>query len=93
MATGLKILALEPYFGGVHAALLDGLRRRSRHRWSLLVMPAGKWPWRMRGSALHLAAEAKSLARRAKRTSTRERRYSFEWIGLRGTLISGTSRL
>ena len=64
MATGLKILALEPYFGGVHAALLDGLRRRSRHRWVLLVMPAGKWPWRMRGSALHLAAEAKSLARR-----------------------------
>ena len=27
MATGLKILALEPYFGGVQAALLDGLRQ------------------------------------------------------------------
>ena len=64
MASGLKILALEPYFGGVHAAMLEGLRRRSRHRWVLLTMPAGKWPWRMRGAALHLAAEAKTLAHR-----------------------------
>ena len=64
VAGDLNILALEPYFGGSHAAFLEGLRAASRHRWTLLTMPARKWKWRMRGAALHLAKEAAALADR-----------------------------
>ena len=48
----LRILALEPYYGGSHRAFLDGWRRHSRHRLELLTMPARKWKWRMRGAAV-----------------------------------------
>jgi len=51
----LRILAIEPYYGGSHRAFLDGLVRASRHEWTILGMPARKWKWRMRGSALHFA--------------------------------------
>ncbi len=48
----LRVLALEPYYGGSHQAFLDGYRGHSRHRLDLLTMPARKWKWRMRGAAL-----------------------------------------
>ncbi len=48
----LRILALEPYYGGSHKAFLDGYRAQSRHRVEPLTMPAHKWKWRMRGAAL-----------------------------------------
>jgi glycosyltransferase involved in cell wall biosynthesis len=60
----LRILAIEPYFGGSHADFLDGLRAASRHQWTLLALPARKWKWRMRGAAIHFAREAEPLARR-----------------------------
>jgi len=53
----LRILAVEPYYGGSHRAFLDGLVRASRHEWTLLTMPARKWKWRMRGSALSFARQ------------------------------------
>lgn len=52
--TVLRILALEPYYGGSHRAFLDGYRDHSRHSVELLTMPARKWKWRMRGAALTL---------------------------------------
>jgi len=58
----LRILAIEPYFGGSHAAFLEGLRAASRHQWTLLTLPARKWKWRMRGAAIHFAREAAPLA-------------------------------
>jgi len=64
MAGQLRILGLEPYFGGPHADFLEGLRSRSRHEWTLLVMPARRWRWRMHGAALHLAREAAALTRK-----------------------------
>jgi len=54
----LRILALEPYFGGSHREFLLAYRENSRHDVRLLTMPARKWKWRMRGSCLHFAAEA-----------------------------------
>jgi glycosyltransferase involved in cell wall biosynthesis len=51
----LRVLAIEPYYGGSHRAFLDGLVRHSRHEWRLLTMPARKWKWRMRGAALTFA--------------------------------------
>jgi glycosyltransferase involved in cell wall biosynthesis len=58
----LRILALEPYYGGSHKAFLDGYRGHSRHRVELLTMPARKWKWRMRGAAVTLGRE---VARRS----------------------------
>jgi len=52
--SGLKVLALEPYYGGSHQAFLDGWIARSRHEWTLMTLTAAKWKWRMRNSAVTL---------------------------------------
>ncbi|MEE8450661.1 MAG: DUF3524 domain-containing protein [Thermoguttaceae bacterium] len=54
----MKILALEPYCGGSHKALLDGIQDQSRHEWTVLGLPAHKWKWRMRHGAVTLAQRA-----------------------------------
>ena len=51
----IRILALEPYYGGSHKAFIDGWSSRSRHAWNLLSLPAYKWKWRMRHSAMTFA--------------------------------------
>jgi hypothetical protein len=38
----LDILALEPFYGGGRKAVLDALTRYSRHRWTVLKLPARK---------------------------------------------------
>ena len=57
----MNILALESYYGGSHKALLDGLSGRSRHRWTVLTLPAHKWKWRMRHSAITFAEQVREL--------------------------------
>ncbi len=54
-----RVLALEPYHGGSHAAFIDGLVKRSAHEWHVLAQPACFYKWRMRGSAITLADRAK----------------------------------
>ena len=56
----MRVLALEPYYGGSHRAFLDGWIARSRHDWTLLTLPAHKWKWRMRHSAVTFADEIAS---------------------------------
>jgi len=51
-STAIDVLALEPYYGGSHRAFLDGWIARSRHRWTLLTLPAHSWKWRMRHAAV-----------------------------------------
>jgi glycosyltransferase involved in cell wall biosynthesis len=58
----LRILALEPYYGGSHRAVLDGLVQHVDAEWTLLTLPARKWKWRMRGAAITMAAESRRLA-------------------------------
>jgi glycosyltransferase involved in cell wall biosynthesis len=58
----LRILALEPYYGGSHRAVLDGLAKRIDAEWTMLTLPARKWKWRMRGAAISMAAEAREVA-------------------------------
>lgn len=53
----LRILAVEPYYGGSHRAVLDGLVSRIDAEWTLMTLPARKWKWRMRGAAIGFAAE------------------------------------
>ncbi len=57
----MRILALEPYYGGSHRAFLDRWREGSRHRWTVLTLPAYNWKWRMRHSAVTLAGETRRL--------------------------------
>lgn len=57
----MRILALEPYYGGSHQSFLDGWSARSRHTWSVLGLPAYKWKWRMRHGAITLADRVSRL--------------------------------
>ena len=54
----MRILALEPYYGGSHRSFLESWIDESRHRWRLLTLPAFKWKWRMRHGAVTLEAVA-----------------------------------
>jgi len=63
MADGLRVLALEPYFGGSHRAFLEGWQRHSRHSFTILGLPASKWKWRMRQSSLLFAWDIQRRAR------------------------------
>lgn len=62
MTNRMRVLALEPYYGGSHRLVLDGLVRRIDADWTVLTLPARKWKWRMRGAAITMAAEARRIA-------------------------------
>ena len=51
----MRILVLEPYYGGSHRAFIEGLIANSRHEFEVMTLPARKWKWRMRGAALEFA--------------------------------------
>ena len=53
----LRVLALEPYYGGSHRAFLDRWSGASRHGFTILGLPPYKWKWRMRHGAITLAGE------------------------------------
>ena len=55
----MRILAIEPYFGGSHKAFIEGWAKRSTHSWELLTLPPNKWKWRMRHSAVTLSTRAR----------------------------------
>ena len=57
----MKILALEPYYGGSHKAFLDGWIHKSRHKWTVLGLPPYKWKWRMRHAAVTFADQVNSM--------------------------------
>ena len=62
MATRLKLLFLEPFFGGSHREFAEGWIAHSRHQIDLLSLPASFWKWRMRGAALHFIRRVPDLA-------------------------------
>ena len=55
----LRVLLLEPYFGGSHQSFLRGLMENTPFEYTLMDMPARKWKWRMRLAAPLLADELK----------------------------------
>jgi len=57
----LRILAIEPYFGGSHQAFLDGWIANSVHAWDTITLPPHSWKWRMRHAAIHAAAQIQKL--------------------------------
>ena len=55
----MKILALEPWFGGSHRRFLNGLVAHSAHEVRVVEMAARYWKWRMQGGAVTLAEKAR----------------------------------
>lgn len=51
----VRILLIEPYYGGSHRAWADGFVAHSQHQVDLLTLPAQFWKWRMQGGAVTMA--------------------------------------
>ena len=54
----MKVLALEPWYGGSHRNFLDGLSTHSKHDFHVITMSARFWKWRMHGGAVTMARKA-----------------------------------
>lgn len=91
-SSGLRVLVLEPYYGGSHRAVLDGLLERLDIDHDLLVLPARKWKWRMRGAAITMAEQTRVLHAQGRRwdliyASTFVNLAEF--YGLAGSAVAG----
>lgn len=75
----MKILALEPYYGGSHKSFLDGWSSRSEHKWTVLKLAAYKWKWRMRHSAVTFAEE---IQRRAAKSESWDLIFCSDMLNL-----------
>src|SRR3989304_697166 len=51
----MKVLLVEPYFTGSHAAWAEGFLENSRHDVELICIEGRFWKWRMHGGAITLA--------------------------------------
>ncbi|MFP4550407.1 MAG: DUF3524 domain-containing protein [Spirochaetales bacterium] len=51
----MRILLLEPFYGGSHRDVVDNLLATSTHQITVITLSARHWKWRMRGSGLHFA--------------------------------------
>lgn len=60
----LRVLVLEPYYGGSHKSFLTGLCRNLPFSFDWMTLPARKWKWRMRLSAPFYAQELHKSGRR-----------------------------
>jgi len=55
----MRLLFLEPFYGGSHRDFADGFIKYSKHDVDLYILPARFWKWRMRGAALHFIHQIK----------------------------------
>lgn len=51
----MKIVWLEPFYGGSHRAIADNFAQYSSFEVELITLPARHWKWRLRGSAFYFA--------------------------------------
>lgn len=58
----MRVLFLEPFFGGSHKDFALGFKAHSRHDVDLLTLPARFWKWRMRGAALAFLTKVADVA-------------------------------
>ena len=54
-----RVLLLEPYCGGSHAAWVEGFAANSRNEVVIASLPGHFWRWRMRGASINLADSAR----------------------------------
>jgi len=59
----MKILVLEPYYGGSHKTFLEELKNHLSLDFILLTLPARKWKWRMRLAAPFFVDQIKTIAK------------------------------
>ena len=57
----MKVLFLEPFFGGSHQDFATGFAARSCHDVTLVTLPPSFWKWRMRGAALAFLQNIKDM--------------------------------
>jgi glycosyltransferase involved in cell wall biosynthesis len=57
----MKILLIEPYFTGSHAAWAKGYQAFSRHDIKILSLTGQFWKWRMHGGAVTLAEQFQKM--------------------------------
>ncbi|HEX9371740.1 MAG TPA: DUF3524 domain-containing protein, partial [Roseiflexaceae bacterium] len=75
----MRILYLNPFHGGSHAAVAEGYARRSRHDITLLTLSiAGGWRWRMRGAAVTLARMLRENVRQADKETRRQGAHTID---------------
>ena len=53
----MRILIVEPFNGGSHAAWARGYKHHSTHEVDILGLPGENWKWRMQGAAVTLARQ------------------------------------
>ena len=53
----MRILIIEPFNGGSHAAWAKGYQRYSEYKIDILGLPGENWKWRMQGAAVTLARQ------------------------------------
>ena len=63
----MRVLVLEPFYGGSHRQFLDRWRQGSRHQLDLLTLSAHHWKWRMRHGAVDFADQTQELSAQGKR--------------------------
>lgn len=63
----MRILIIEPFNGGSHAAWAEGYSRHSSHAVEVLGLPGKNWKWRMQGAAVTLARRYRELLENGKR--------------------------
>ncbi len=57
----MRVLALEPWYGGSHRNFVNGLIQNSRHEYQLVTMASRFWKWRLQGGAQTLARKTRQL--------------------------------
>ncbi len=57
----LRVLVLEPYYGGSHKVFVDTVLAECAHDTTLWTLPARKWKWRMRGAAIWFAQQLREV--------------------------------
>ncbi len=63
----LKILALEPFYGGSHKYFIDSWIKNSIHDFDLITLSDKCWMWRSQHSAVSFAQEVKKMYSEGKR--------------------------
>ena len=63
----MRILALEPWYGGSNKAFLDGLIAHSSHKIDTVTMSARFWKWRMHGGAVNMARKVQEIYKKGEK--------------------------
>ncbi len=58
----MKILFLEPFYGGSHKDVAKGFADYSSHEVDILSLPPRFWKWRMRGAALEFIRRIEDIS-------------------------------